>query len=59
MLAAFILVAAYLGFADLGSRMMDPPPKPARALLAPNPAAPSVAVASGSAEADTARPADR
>ena len=35
MIAAFFLVAAYLGFADVGSRLMDPPPLPVSALSAP------------------------
>lgn len=59
MLAAFLFVAAYLGFADFGSRMMDPLPKPVRALSAPDPAPSSVDVASRGAEADSSRPADR
>ncbi|HEX7438928.1 MAG TPA: hypothetical protein VF319_02440 [Caldimonas sp.] len=58
MLAAFFIVAAYLGCVDFGSRMMNPP-APVRALSAPNPVPPSVDVASRSADADSSRPADR
>lgn len=29
MIAAFVLVAAYLSLAEVGSRMLPPPPKPA------------------------------
>jgi len=58
MLAAFLLVAAYLGFVAVGSPHMDPPPKPIGAATgAPAPAAP-VSVASGRDEG-AARPAER
>jgi hypothetical protein len=49
MIAAFFFVAAYIGFADVGSRLLDPPPKPARALSAPEDRA-SVAIASSGDE---------
>ena len=35
MLAAFFVVAAYLGFVGIGSEFMDPPPKPVNVLNAP------------------------
>ena len=58
MLAAFLLVAAYLGFVAVGSQHMDPPPKPHSALAAPSSAPGAVSVAS-SREEGAARPAER
>ena len=56
MLAAFLLVAAYLGFVAVGSQHMDPPPKPRSATITPAPGAVSVA---SSRDAGAARPAER
>lgn len=35
MIAAFVLVAAYLSLAEVGSRVLPPPPKPALVQSAP------------------------
>ncbi len=35
MIAAFVLVAAYLSLAEVGSRVLPPPPKPALVESAP------------------------
>ena len=63
MLIAFFFVAAYIGLADIGSRLIDPPPAPISALAAPVAARPSITVAARSAEpaaaAGPVAPADR
>jgi hypothetical protein len=56
MLAAFLLVAAYLGFVAVGSPHMDPPPKPSSAKAVPAPGPISVA---SSRDEGTVRPAER
>jgi hypothetical protein len=51
MLAAFLIVAAYLGFVAVGSQAMDPPPKPRNAGVAAEPQKdPAISVASGGAQ---------
>jgi len=37
MVAAFVFVAAYLALAEVGSRMLPPPPKPPLVQLQPQP----------------------
>ena len=58
MLAAFLLVAAYLGFVAVGSPHMDPPPKPLNATAAPSPAPGAVSVPP-SRDDGAARPVER
>src|SRR3954447_5443367 len=61
--AFFFVIVAYIGFADAGSRLMDPAPRPERALAAPEAPAPTstasrdVMVVESSAGVD--RPAGR
>ena len=58
MLAAFFVVAAYLGLVGIGSQYMDPPPRPISSRVVPDPARAAVEVASSNDER-TARTADR
>ena len=63
MLIAFFFVAAYIGVADVGSRLIDPSPAPISALAASDAAKAPIAVASrsvaGAAAADPIAPASR
>jgi hypothetical protein len=52
MVAAFFLVAAYLGLMDFGSQMMDPPPQPRSAVAVPA-LAPAVAAVTLVAHGDS------
>ena len=58
MLAAFFVVATYLGFVGIGSQYIDPPPKPTVSVVLPDPARASVEVASSNDERPV-RVADR
>ena len=50
MLAAFFVVATYLGLVGIGSQYMDPPSKPISSRAVPDPARASVEVASSNDE---------